>query len=371
MARVLTPTLETRASVTLHKERELPIAGEILVKPGDSVEANQVIARAALPGSMMIERLSEKLGFSSQEILAGLKVKEGDSVYKGQILFAHKGLFGLFKTEYAAPVSGVVELISSAGHISIRMESKPVELKAYIAGIVDSVEEERSAVIRARAAWIQGIFGVGGERSGVLSVIDKEQLLSHDLSGCAGKIIVIRGSTSGAILREAMEQGAVGFVCGSIDDQALKSFLGFDLGVALTGDEPISMSLIVTEGFGSIPMSDTPWELLLKHNGQRASINGTTQVRAGAQRPEVVIPAQNQDTSFAEQDRASEKLTMDVGSTVRIIRYPYFGLKGIVTELPHELVSIATGAEVRVLKVKLADGNEITVPRANIELVVT
>jgi hypothetical protein len=371
MARVLTPTLETRAALTLHKERELPIAGEILVKPGDVVEANQVIARAALPGAMMIERLSEKLGFSSQEILAGLKVKEGDSVFKGQVLFSHRGLFGLLKTEYHAPVSGVVELISSAGHISIRMESRPVELRAYISGTVDSVEEGRSAVISARAAWIQGIFGVGGERSGSLLVIEKENLLSHDLDGCDGKIIVIRGSTSGAMLREAMQRGAVGFVCGSIDDQALKSFLGFDLGVALTGDEPISMSVIVTEGFGSIPMSETPWQLLIKHNGQPASINGTTQVRAGAQRPEIVIPLKAEDALAPASASSAETLVMEVGSAVRIIRYPYFGLKGVVTELPHELMPIATGAEVRVLRVKLADDSEVTVPRANIELVVT
>jgi transcription antitermination factor NusG len=67
------------------------------------------------------------------------------------------------------------------------------------------------------------------------------------------------------------------------------------------------------------------------------------------------------------EDAASEGLT--VGSLVRVIRVPYFGQRAVITALPRELERIETGASARVAKVTLeADGSEVTVPRANLEL---
>jgi hypothetical protein len=372
MARILTPSLEVRADTVLIKERELPLAGEILVKPGDVVTPNQVIGRTFLPGAMMIERLPEKLGFSAIEVLAGLKVKEGQTVQRGDLLFEQRGLFGLFTTRYQAEHDGEIELITSSGHISIRQASRPVELRAFIHGVVQEIEAGRSASIVSRCTWIQGIFGVGGERSGTIKIIENSDLKQGDLADCQGKIIVFRGNPSGADLSSAMRSGAQGFICGSIDDLALKDFLGFELGVALTGDEPVTMSVIITEGFGKIPMSDAPWNLLLSLNGKEASINGTTQVRAGAQRPEVIIGiSKDTQNSISKEEVTRSPATIEVGSQIRVIRFPYFGLKGEVLELPHELTKIATGAEVRVLVVKLETGETVTVPRANIEMIVS
>ena len=58
-----------------------------------------------------------------------------------------------------------------------------------------------------------------------------------------------------------------------------------------------------------------------------------------------------------------------VGSPVRVIREPYFGLLGNVVLLPSELERIETEASVRVLEVKLADGRRVTLPRANVEMI--
>jgi len=58
-----------------------------------------------------------------------------------------------------------------------------------------------------------------------------------------------------------------------------------------------------------------------------------------------------------------------LGSPIRLIREPYFGLLATVTALPEEPEIIATEARVRVLRARLADGTEVTVPRANVELI--
>ncbi len=41
---------------------------------------------------------------------------------------------------------------------------------------------------------------------------------------------------------------------------------------------------------------------------------------------------------------------------------------GKVTGLPHQLVALESGTEVRVLNAKLDNGEEVTVPRANVEI---
>ncbi len=58
---------------------------------------------------------------------------------------------------------------------------------------------------------------------------------------------------------------------------------------------------------------------------------------------------------------------VQIGDVVRIIREPYFGMLGNVTELTPALERVESETKVRVLEVKLDDGKLVKVPRANIE----
>ena len=90
------------------------------------------------------------------------------------------------------------------------------------------------------------------------------------------------------------------------------------MGVAITGTEKLNTALIVTEGYGSIPMSEATFSLLKENDGKAASINGATQIRAGVIRPEIVIPIDSGNTD----DDSSSKMPEGIqeGSTVRVIR---------------------------------------------------
>jgi hypothetical protein len=361
----------------MRKLRELPLAGEILVKLGDRVSADQEVARAFLPGDLHIMRLPEKMGLEPFEVTKGLKVKEGDEVSEGDLLCEHAGFFGWLKTRFFSTATGVVEFLSErTGHIGVRSASKPVSLNAYISGEVVAVEPKKSVTIQTTGALVQGIFGVGGERSGVLALlpVTEEQAveISHLLPDCRGLILVGGASASAAVLKEAAARGALGFMVGSVDDQSLKSYVGHDIGIALTGDEKIPMTLIITEGFGSLAMSTRIVQLLKAYEGMPVSINGATQVRAGAVRPELVVPeSRNQGSAVQSASDLSPELGgggLQVGSHVRLIRVPYFGERGQVVELPHAMEEIPTGAHARVLRAKLAGGTIVTIPRANVEL---
>ncbi|MDO8585808.1 MAG: hypothetical protein Q7T82_02100 [Armatimonadota bacterium] len=371
MGTAYTPGLKVSAGTIVRKLRRLPLKGKVLVSIGDRVEPDTVIALAELPGIMHNVRVAEQLGLEPADALATLKVRQGDKVEVGTLLAETRSFFGLMKSEVKSPVAGTIELLSEhTGHVGVRQSPKPVEIKAYVSGLVAEVVPEEGAVIETEAAFVQGIFGVGGERVGdiMVAVGGPDERLDEALIGpeAAGKIIIGGSNVSGAALKKASECGAVGVVVGAIVDQDLVDFLGYDIGVAITGQEDINITLVITEGFGSIPMAERTFRLLKSLEGKRASINGATQIRAGVIRPEVISPL---DKLSAGGQTPTDGQTLDIGSDIRVIREPYFGILGRVSALPAEPVEIDSGAVVRVLEAELQDGRRVVVPRANVEII--
>lgn len=327
-----------------------------------------------LPGVLQTIKIADKLGVEPQDARALLKVKVGDPISKDQLIAEGKKLFGFFKA--ATVISehvGTLESISEVtGNLLIREPSIPVDIKAYIEGAVAEVMPEEGVIVETRCAMIQGIFGVGGERVGQIRVAVSEPSkvleASDILDSDAGKILIGgAGMTYNAIVRGSAV-GVTGLVAGGIRDSDLTKFLGFDIGVAITGQEPINLTLMVTEGFGYLGMAERTYALLKSLEGQVASINGATQIRAGVIRPEIIVPIAA-DTAKATEGHDTFELMK--GTPIRVIREPYFGKLGTVTELPAQLVVLDSGTEVRVLRATLSDGEDVTVPRANVEIIAT
>jgi hypothetical protein len=261
-----------------------------------------------------------------------------------------------------------------------------VAVRAYIRGTVAEVQPGEGVIIETRGALVQGIFGVGGERQGALRVVvsDPGEPLEETMirPEHAEQILVGGSHVTGAALRRASEVGAAGIIVGAIVDRDLIDFLGYDIGVAITGDEAINLTLVLTEGFGSIRMAARTFGLLQSLEGRQASINGATQIRAGVIRPEVIVPeegvqvfrcsgVQDDPTRTPEplNTRTPEHPLLDVGTPIRIIREPYFGRLAAVSALPPEPRAVASGAVVRVLEAELEGGERVTVPRANVEII--
>ena len=144
--------------------------------------------------------------------------------------------------------------------------------------------------------------------------------------------------------------------------------LGYPLGVAITGMEEVT-TVIVTEGFGNLTMATKTLNLLKKYNNQFCSINGATQIRAGVLRPEIFVSS-NEDINF-KGNFSENDLAISVGSQVRVIREPYFGKIGVVSELPPKLVKIDTETTSRVAKIEFQEGGDKIIPRANLEVILS
>ena len=373
MAHAYTPGLKVLENTSVEKERRLPLKGEVLVDKGTDVSPEKIVARTHLPGNVQMVNVANLLNLDAQDVPGFMLIDIGKNVSKDDLLAETKGLFGLFKSEVKSPVDGVVESVSSVtGQVVIREAPVPVEVDAYMNGNVSEIMDKEGVVITSNAVFIQGIFGMGGENRGNLRVLvnDREDELNEEMitADMKGSVIVGGSYISLKAFKKAISVGVSAVVVGGFNYHDLKEILGYTLGVAITGSEDIGTSLILTEGYGKIPMGSRSFDILKKHDGNFTSVNGATQIRAGVIRPEIVIPINNVDD--LDSNVKKNEMGITEGSLVRVIRSPYFGQIGTVKALPHELHKMESETMVRVAEVEIND-QKFVIPRANLEMVET
>jgi hypothetical protein len=373
MSQAYSAGLSVTDNIVLRKERILPLKGNVLVKKGDKVKANDLVAETSLPGNILPINIANKLGVTPAQVMQYLKIKPGDQIVKDQIIAEDNGLFGLgfFRSAVRSPIDGEVESVSQhTGQCMLREPRIPVQVRAFIDGIVVEVRENEGVVIENKSAYIQGIFGICGETNGIIKMLvdDPTVNLTPEMitADCKDKLIVGGSLTPIETIMKAKEVGARGIITGGVDDSDIKKMLGYDIGVAITGHENMGITILVTEGFGPIKMADKTFALLKRFEGKMASMHGKTQIRAGVIRPEVIIPL-----DFDEHDLGATKEKDSLllpGRLIRIIRQPGFGKIGKIVSLPEELHSVESETRVRILIAEV-DGKQHTLPRANVELI--
>jgi len=372
MGYAYTPGLTVAENTVVRKIRRLPLKGEVLVRVGQSVQAEDVVAQTNLPGEVKPVNVVGKLGIMPEELPELMLKKEGDAVAEQEPFVRTKGFFGLFKSECRSPIAGTIESVSHVtGQVIIRGRPTALRKMAYARGRIVAVQEAESATVEIQGTFIQGIFGIGGETHGELIVVasSPDAVLEAGIikPEHAGKIIVGGGLVTAEAVKRAVQCGVKGIVSGGLNDADLRSFLGYELGVAITGEERLGVTIVITEGFGPITMAKATFELLRKRAGLLTSMNGATQIRAGVIRPEVVIPLT--DVPAAASRPSDQDSVLQVGTLIRAIRDPYFGRLGQCLALPVELVRLSSETKVRVLEVEFENGERAILPRANVELI--
>lgn len=348
---------ETRVApfTTVKRERLLPTPGEVLVKRGSRVEPYDVVARALLPGQVRIVEVSKELSLKGKDVGSYLLKDVGDEVKAGEALAAKR--VGLFRRVSRAPLPGVIAAISG-GRLLIESTPRPLEKTAYLSGRVVGVMTTLGVVIETPGSLIQGVWGMGGESYGVLKMIAEEQeqpLTAEAIDiGCRGAVIVGGSSIDEEALRRAMEMQVKGIIVGSI-------------AASLRAAAPvIPIPLIVTEGFGHIPMSTAIFDLLQSNAGRGVCLSGKTQLHWGGVRPEVVIPLPGEGASPSTPDSGS----LEIGARVRVTRQPHLSQMGEVVALPEMARTVESGAKLKGAEIKLDDeSGTVFVPLANLELI--
>jgi len=370
--RVKMKELMARAEQGLYgrKEYEAPTDGTI---EEISTKSGRVVIREEFGKEEPPVRIdvAYDLGCKPKEVRKFMLRQIGQEVKRGQI-FAKKGETAAFFTKTArATISGIISHIDdSTGHVTISRPFKEVIVSAYMRGVVSEIIPERGAIVDALAVRLTGIFGLGRETSGTLKTLvpGPAAPLTEDLipDSCEGLILVGGSHATNEALKKALDNGARGVITGTANYLNITKSLGVKLGVGITGQEDIDMTVILMEGFGQLQMREHVWKVLREMEGREASINGATQIRAGAIRPEVIVPFPDWTGPLATERVVDEELT--VGMRVRVVNEPYFGAIGTIVQVPRQPDIVETEAKVPVVVLEMEGTHErIVVPRPNVE----
>ncbi|MCD4653072.1 hypothetical protein K8T06_03980, partial [bacterium] len=97
MGHAYTPGLKVSPKILLKKKRILPLKGDVVVKMGQKVSADDVVARTELPGKVIPVNAANILGVQPADLPNLITVDIGTKLQKGDIYASVKVFFKLFK----------------------------------------------------------------------------------------------------------------------------------------------------------------------------------------------------------------------------------------------------------------------------------
>ncbi len=344
-------------NMVMRRERILPLRGEVLIGAGSRVEPSTIVASAVLPSSIHLLNVAKILSMNDEDLAAHLRVSIGDHVAKGDIVATGGQVWRFFRRNCRSPVRGVVADISY-GRVLIESSHTTLELEALYRGTVVNAMSGFGVIIEVNGALIQGIWGSGKEGFGVLRLgvgnpaepVEPEAIdVSH-----RGAVLVGGSFIGEEALYRAQEMQVGGIVVGGLEAGLLE----------LASSMPFPV--IVTEGMGQLAIPTPIFDLLRAHEGHEASIRGVMEGRAGAVRPEIIVYAIRATGEAVVESRP--EFVLEEGSQVRIVCGLHFGKTGEVVDFPSYARKVETGDSFKGVEVRLESGEEVFVPRANLEL---
>jgi hypothetical protein len=346
------------ALTTVRRERLLPAPGQVLVSPGEMVGPADVVARCQLPGEIRVLDVCRILGIPRARVAKYVRKSVGDMVQANELLASPRGPLGQIRRGCRSPVDGEVIEIRD-GLILIESATTTFELRAHFRGEVTNVMPNRGVVVSVSGALIQAMWGSGGEAEGVLKMlVDNPQkplrARAIDVS-CHGTIVVGGRIFERDVLEQAGEARVRGIIAGGMDAELCQDL------------NSLPFPVLLTEGFGALPMSQPVFALLQSTMGREALLSADTRTRRDARRPEVLIPMRNGHEPLEEEGTGI--LPMEVGARVRALRAPHLGDVGQVIDLPPRPQVVESGARLPVAVVQIDDGETVSIPVVNLELI--
>ena len=335
------------------RERLLPISGKVLVRLNQKVSPNDVIAEANLAREHVLLDVARILGVTSNMADRLIKCKVDDRLAASAVIAVGKGLF---PRSVAAPRGGRVVVVGG-GQVLMEVGETKTELRAGIAGTVAEIIPNRGAMIQTAGALVQGVWGNGRIDSGLLVNLAEKP----DGVLTAGRLDV---SMRGFVIIAGMVK----------DADALKAAADLPVrGLILSGLYPslIPMAremrypIIVTDGFGPLPMNSAAYKLLSTSVKLEATVNAEAYDRYSGARPEVIIPR----PISAPPATPHEVETFAPGLQVRMRRPPALGMIGTIVAVKPGLTTLLSGLRAPAAEVKLENGETVVAPLVNLEVV--
>lgn len=350
---LISPVANVKAMTLLRRDRALPFAGDVVVRRGQEVSPVQVIARGVERGGYHVLRASRALGVPAPLLANYLLVKEGATVQRGEPLMRKPGRFGRAST-FASPYDGTVHGVQ-AGCIILQENREPVEIRAMMAGRIMGLAPGHGAIVQATGAHIEGLWDSGKDGYGRLRVVSRAADETLDLRLAAaelrGSVLVCGRLARTDSLRQLDDHGVRGIVAGSMPSDMV------DLAVSL------SIPVVLTDGFGDVPMSAPLFRLLQDLEGREASLFARTPMPR-PQPPAIMVPMPVESWS---EVAAPSWQPLEVGAEVRLLRAGEWRHHGKVVRVHLAPRKTELGFWMPGADVQLSDGRQLFVPYTNLE----
>jgi hypothetical protein len=334
------------------RERLLPISGTVLVRLNQKVSPNDVIAEANWAREHVLLDVARTLGVSANAAERLVKCKVDDRLAASTEIAAGKGLF---PHSVVAPRDGRV-IIVGGGQVLMEVGDTKMELRAGISGTVIEVIPNRGAVIQTAGALVQGVWGNGRIDSGLMVNLAEKP---DDILDAGRMDVSMRGSVilggmlkSAEVLKAAADLPVRGLILASLYPSLIPQA------------REMRYPIIVTDGFGPLPMNSAAYKLLSTNAKREVTVNAEAYDRYSGARPEVIItlPATNPPD-------LREVETFATGLQVRMRRPPSLGMIGKIVSVKPGLTTLLSGLRAPAAEVKLENGEMVVAPLVNLEVV--
>lgn len=327
---------------TFRRTRLMPSAGNILVRNGQKVNPTDIVAETyRFPAHTLIDVGKAFLATSPAEAEELIQVKPGDQLQIGDVIAQKKGLFRkVLRAKQAGRVFSI-----TGGQVWVELPGKRFELRAGYPGTVTEIIPERGIKMVVSGALIQAAWGNGKiDESTIVSFpqsVDEElQPEKVDISSRGG--FVFSGYLGKAeVLTLAAQLPLRGLILGSMAAELVP--------LAVSMPYPI----ILTEGFGRIPVNRNAFTILTSNRDRSVSLFGLNWDFFSGQRPEITIALP------AAGDDAPDTAVFKAGKQVRFLAEPAAGEIGELVQFDLQLGSAV---------VKIGDNKRVKVPLANLDV---
>lgn len=337
----------------IQRERCLPLIGEVVVNEGQQVQATDVVARAELLDKILLVDLVNSLGINLDDIESCLVRQPGEMLLEDDVI-AWVG--GTIPRLVRTPISGKFVSLHQ-GSAVLEAGTDFLEVYAGMEGVVETIIPGYCVVLASSGLLMQGVWGNGLVSEGPLRVLPLswyeplEKSLITSIN--PGEIIAIGRFGEPGALEQLMAQKPSGLIMTTIKPRLIPQCKGLNIPV------------LVLQGFGD--WEPDPWilENLQPLDGKIASVNTEMGGRLSGQRAEVIVPLDRD-----EMDEALDiKTKLTFGQQVRVLSGTQAGKLGEITELVDKPYLFESGIELLAATVKLANGEEVTVPLQNLIIV--
>ncbi|MQC27272.1 MAG: hypothetical protein DWG76_07475 [Chloroflexi bacterium] len=349
---MVAPVTYIQSRTTIRRRRLLDAEGNVLVKVGDLVSSADTVAQAATSTRHIMLDAARALNVPENRVAGLMQRQIGEMVEKGAIIAGRRAVGARL---LRAPENGRV-VAFSGGQVLLQVDDESTKLPARLAGKIVDVEPGRGVILQYSGAWLQGVWGNHRYGDGILQLLAKrpDHVLTADAIDMSmrGAILVAGHCNQLQALELAGQVPIRGLILSSLATRLWPAA------------RKLEYPILLTEGFGRLPMNQVAHQLLSDLNGEAATLNAQPTDPFEDLRPEVLIPLSDAGTPPLPTEAENFRL----GQTVRILRAPHAGEIGEITALLPGSTLFPSGLRAKAAEIALSKRGHALVPLANLEV---